>query len=232
MKYRMTMCLSALALALPGIAAFAQSFTEPETRQGASVLATEPAAENPAARRTIYGFTAEAASPSTVQSTTVEPRLTPPATGGWAVVRHARGTEEHAKMYEALKTMGSDEASLEESTEAREKVTSILSKMFDDDLDNREKQIDALEAQIAELRKQVAKRKSAKERLIDLRIELLVNEMQGLGFPNSWNSPNGSPSQFPQAVRSVPRAPAAPPTSASRRAPATPALRRGPATAR
>ncbi|MFK7735053.1 MAG: hypothetical protein AB8B50_03430, partial [Pirellulaceae bacterium] len=66
----------------------------------------------------------------------------------------------------------------------------ILDEQFEQDMASREQRIEKLEEQIDQLRAQIEKRKDAKEKLIGLRIELMMNESEGLGFPSTWNSSN------------------------------------------
>lgn len=88
--------------------------------------------------------------------------------------------------YEAIRSEESDEKTKDES---RAKIVEILSKQFDADLEQRTKQIEQLEKQIISLKEQMTKRRTAKDRLIELRIELMLNEGEGLGFPNAWQQP-------------------------------------------
>lgn len=95
-------------------------------------------------------------------------------------------TRELQAAYEAIRSEESDEKIKDE---ARAKIVEILSKQFDADLEQRTAQIEQLEKQITSLKEQIAKRRTAKDRLIELRIELMLNEGEGLGFPNAWQQP-------------------------------------------
>ena len=108
--------------------------------------------------------------------------------GYWQVNGEAMEEQnEMAALQEKLKSKSTDAASKEV---VRKKMTDILAKQFDRDLDSRVKQIAALESQLATLKEQVEKRRTVKDRLVELRLELVLNEAEGLGFPNSWNSPS------------------------------------------
>lgn len=93
--------------------------------------------------------------------------------------------------------------------DARATLNQILGKQFDDDIKNRKQHIDRLEEEIESLKNQIAKREDARQRIIELRIELMLNEAEGLGFPTSWNAvstPGGRGSAFtvrPQWTESI-----------------------------
>ena len=125
---------------------------------------------------------------------------TPPASGlsnpHWhpQPVQLARPTqamtrEEIAEMQAALEQLKSSDTDLDTQNAARNKLVELLSKEFDEDLEQRAKQVAELEKQIVTLKEQIEKRRGAKSRLVELRIELLMNEAQGLGFPQAWNGP-------------------------------------------
>ena len=88
-------------------------------------------------------------------------------------------------LQEKLKSKNAD---AETKEAARKKMTDILGKQFDRDVESRAKQITVLESQLATLKEQIEKRRTVKDRLVELRLELVLNEAEGLGFPSSWNS--------------------------------------------
>ncbi|MEM8734670.1 MAG: hypothetical protein AAGG44_10635, partial [Planctomycetota bacterium] len=122
---------------------------------------------------------------------------------GYAEIR-----EEQSKVGKALEVLRDEDASQGDRREAKESIVEVLDKQFESDLDSREKQIAELETQIDKLRAQIKKRRAAKERLIDLRVELMINEAEGLGFPSSWNSRGRFPGS--SSFFSYPAAPVAP----------------------
>jgi hypothetical protein len=62
-------------------------------------------------------------------------------------------------------------------------ISQLLDKSFERDMQRREKQISDVEARIKKLRDQIEKRKKAKDDIISLRLKTIVNEADGLGFP-------------------------------------------------
>jgi hypothetical protein len=70
---------------------------------------------------------------------------------------------------------------------AVKELSGLLEKSFDRDLDRREKQISQVEERIKRLRDQIERRKTAKKEILNLRLQTMVNEAEGLGFP----SPDG-----------------------------------------
>ncbi|MEO1524262.1 MAG: hypothetical protein AAFX06_02450 [Planctomycetota bacterium] len=115
------------------------------------------------------------------------------------------------KVAELVKVLKSSEASESDRSAAKGQLTDVLATQFDEDLKARETRIAQLEEQLKSLREQILKRRDAKSRLIDLRIQLLLNEADGLGFPKAWNQTSG---RFPQwqspGLDSIFTAPAAP----------------------
>src|SRR5579862_8419953 len=75
-------------------------------------------------------------------------------------------------------------------------LAGLLEKSFDRDLDRREKQISQVEERIKRLRDQIERRKTAKKEILNLRLQTMVNEAEGLGFP----SPDGD-GQLPTPTR-------------------------------
>ena len=71
---------------------------------------------------------------------------------------------------------GSDER------EATEELRSMLNEQFEKRMVQREKQIEELEMRIKKLRSQLEVRRDAKKKIVDLKLQTLVNEAKGLGF--------------------------------------------------
>lgn len=76
----------------------------------------------------------------------------------------------------------------DEKQAARKGMTAGLSRYFDDDIKKREAGIVKIEERVKKLRVQLEKRQEAKDRLVDLQVQLLINEANGLGFYSSPNS--------------------------------------------
>lgn len=74
-----------------------------------------------------------------------------------------------------------------EKEAAKEKLKEIFSKQFDRDLEKRRKDLEQLEEKLAKLKEIIAKREKAREELVDLRIKLIENDAEGLGFPGQWS---------------------------------------------
>ncbi len=132
--------------------------------------------------------------------------------------------KQNAELKKAVEKLKDKEASEQDKTAAKEKIISILSEQFDEDMTERSKQIAELEKKLATLKEQIEKRKDAKKRMIDLRVEMLLNESEGLGFPSSWQQSGGLSTLSPietrtirgvnlaaPAIAPVPPAPPAPP---------------------
>jgi hypothetical protein len=66
-----------------------------------------------------------------------------------------------------------------------------LNAQFDRDLKRRADELTAIEERLKALQAQVQKRKDAREQIIDLRLNTMINEADGLGFPDERQS------QFP-----------------------------------
>ncbi|MFN3193730.1 MAG: hypothetical protein ACE361_24670 [Aureliella sp.] len=195
-KYRKAGLAAALATVTLGSFVFAQEATSPAVVEGFPI--SPPIAEGFPAPRLAIGQQVPAV-------WGVESRN--------AVAGYAERRKEQSKMGEALKVLRDEDASEGERREAKESIAELLDKQFESDLENRENQIAELEKQIDQLRAQIKKRRAAKERLIDLRVELMVNEAEGLGFPSSWGGSNRffapRPSLTYPATPVAPTAPAA-----------------------
>lgn len=139
-----------------------------------------------------------------------------------------------------VQTLKADDVSETDRSSAKDELTAVLAKQFDEDLTARENRIAQLEDQLKSLREQITKRRDAKNRLIDLRIELLINEADGLGFPKAWNQSMRNRFSYPvvtwengglfsPAVPSAPAAiaPPAAPTTTPRPAALSPTTSRG-----
>jgi hypothetical protein len=78
----------------------------------------------------------------------------------------------------------------DEKKEIRKKLADALSKQFDAHMEQQQKELTALEKQIADLRAILKKRQDAKTDIIDRRMDQLIRDAEGLG----WTAP-GNPNQ-------------------------------------
>jgi hypothetical protein len=81
---------------------------------------------------------------------------------------------------QSLKT-GKDEAARKAAADV---IQQQLTTQFESDLKQREKELAEVEQRVKTLREQLDKRKSAQAEIINLRLQTLVNEANGLGFPD------------------------------------------------
>lgn len=77
-----------------------------------------------------------------------------------------------------------------EKSKAKTNLTAVLKDLFDNDLAQRQKEIDSIESRVKELRGILAKRRAAQSSIIDLQIKVLVYEAEGLGFPQGRSRGN------------------------------------------
>lgn len=133
--------------------------------------------------------------------------------------------EEAARMrafQDAIKELREAEDAAEKAS-ARENVTKLVSEQLDADLENREKELAAIEQRAKELRKQLDERKTAKPELLKMLVMLIDNPQVGLGIPPEWmhmlmrGQPDRyregfSATQFGETLPGLPPRPAEPPT--------------------
>jgi hypothetical protein len=78
-----------------------------------------------------------------------------------------------------------------EKTALTKEISQRLDKSFEHDMQRREKEIADVEARVKKLRDQIEKRKKAKDDIISLRLKTIVNEADGLGFPEGADARPG-----------------------------------------
>lgn len=71
-----------------------------------------------------------------------------------------------------------------EKAKAKSALSKSLEERFDADLKSREKEIADIEARVQKLRGILNKRREARDEIIKLQIQVLMNEAAGLGFPS------------------------------------------------
>lgn len=89
-------------------------------------------------------------------------------------------TKELQDAIQSLKT-STDEVARKKATEF---IQQQLASQFEDDLKQREKELAEVEQRVTRLREQLDKRKVAQKAIIDLRLQTIVNDADGLGFPD------------------------------------------------
>lgn len=76
----------------------------------------------------------------------------------------------------------------EDKNAARAQLKQLLSEIFTQDMQAREKQAAEIESRLAILRKQYQERKAAKDKIIDLQTQVIEADAAGLGFPGGHSS--------------------------------------------
>ncbi|XZE44975.1 hypothetical protein SH467x_000173 [Pirellulaceae bacterium SH467] len=114
----------------------------------------------------------------------------------------------HEKLREADQMLRNEKGSDEEKGDAKRLIRSYFSAQFQNDLKVRKEQIQQLEEQLEKLKSIVEKRAEQMDKIVDLRMTLLENDSNGLGFPPAFH-------QIPQTdfVQPIPWMPAIPTTT-------------------
>jgi hypothetical protein len=103
-------------------------------------------------------------------------------------------------------------------SDAKEKLSELLDEFFESDMERREKELAEVEERVTKLRSTLQRRREKKRDILDLQMEVLLNEADGLGFfgGEGPGSPGGpwalhlqGPPGFPQPVPVPPAAPRA-----------------------
>ena len=115
---------------------------------------------------------------------------------------------EQAKRISELKKQLRDAKDDAERTSIADKLHDEFTNLFDQDLEKREKQIADVESRISDLRKQLEQRKESRQEIIALRVQTLMLESKGLGFPESTASFPAPP----EARQSLPGPSVSPPS--------------------
>lgn len=71
---------------------------------------------------------------------------------------------------------------------AKKELQSSLESLYDDFIDGQSKQIEELEARLVKLKEQLQKRRDAKSRMVDLKLQMVISQAEGLGFPGGQDS--------------------------------------------
>jgi uncharacterized protein (TIGR03067 family) len=117
--------------------------------------------------------------------------------------RHTQANPPHEEIREAMKKLQAAESD-DAKEAAKAELSAVLASYFDADMKGREKVISDIEERVKKLRAQFDKRKAAKDKIIELQLQVLVNEVEGLGFFSrpSWNSQSDSTFSLGQRNRS------------------------------
>lgn len=115
-----------------------------------------------------------------------------PNSGNVAYTFFSAAPNDHG-LNKALTAYRNAKADSTERKEAREKVAKGLSDMYDEQLKRQEKQIEELADRLDKLRVQLAKRRDAKARMVDLKLEMVLSQADGLGWPEDSAFSIGSP---------------------------------------
>ncbi len=119
-----------------------------------------------------------------------------------------QGMEAREKLQSAVQLMKSPDADESKKKEAKLLIAKYLKAEFQWDQEGRREQVERLEKQVVELKKQLSRREESQDKLIELRMQLMENEAAGLSFPESWsNISNGgtyAPPQGPQSFSQYP----------------------------
>lgn len=126
-----------------------------------------------------------------VPSVQTAPRAVPAVRGAQTLVRGLASTpttagfwqQTQSDMHNAISELKKSESD-DDRKAAIENLRGVLEDQYDESLDNYEKYLASLEEQIKEMRSQIDKRRDAKMELVDLRLKMLVNEADGLGWPD------------------------------------------------
>lgn len=103
---------------------------------------------------------------------------TGPAGGTTTSDRLQRNSEKLQQVLEELKRADSDDA----REAADERLSEIVSLIFDDDLKRRESEVSDIQQRASNLQALIQKRMESKDRIVDLQLKIQLNEVEGLGF--------------------------------------------------
>lgn len=107
---------------------------------------------------------------------------------------------ENRKLQAAIKSLKTSKSESEKK-KAADIISAQLKLQFERDLKKREEELAKVEERVRSLREQLDKRKAAQDDIITLRLQTLVNDANGLGFPtNNFGGSSTSGSYFPGAA--------------------------------
>jgi hypothetical protein len=122
--------------------------------------------------------------------------------GNWVLkyqpIEKAELATAYRQAYQAYQSAADDEAKNKASADLK----ANLEKQYDLFVEGQAKQIEELEKRLAKLREQLDKRRGAKERVVELKLQMVLSQAEGLGFPDN-GYPNGA-NMFGQNLYQVP----------------------------
>lgn len=86
-------------------------------------------------------------------------------------------------LQKALQEFSSAESD-DDKSDAKKKVKSELEKQYDAFLERDQARVDQLFDRLKKLEEQLERRKEAKDRLVELKLEMLISQAEGLGWPS------------------------------------------------
>ncbi len=89
-----------------------------------------------------------------------------------------------------------------EKSDIRKKLADALGKQFDQLAERQQKELEALEKQVADLRALLKKRHDARDQIIDRRLDQVLQEAEGLGWGTRSADPRSS--FFPPSAKPAP----------------------------
>ena len=87
---------------------------------------------------------------------------------------------------EAYRNAESDE----DRNAAKSEIQKELDTQYDDFIDQQGKQVDGLESRLAKLNEQLQKRREAKSRMVELKLQMVISQADGLGWPDQHQRGN------------------------------------------
>lgn len=92
--------------------------------------------------------------------------------------------EDRKEWNEALKAFR-DADSESAKSEAKNKIEELLTAQYDESLDSYDKYLEELSSKLVEMKKQVEKRRDARDEMVQLKLLMVVSEEEGLGWPDN-----------------------------------------------
>ncbi len=87
---------------------------------------------------------------------------------------------------------------------AEEKLRDALDVYFDRDLEKRRAELEAIRQRVEEMEAQLERRVSSKKKIIDLRLQVILNDAAGLGWSDNSVRGNGTPYRLQSVVTGKP----------------------------
>jgi hypothetical protein len=105
-------------------------------------------------------------------------------TQGWMQAYYSASAPQNDELNTALATWKDSANDAAARQTAKEKASQVLGTIYDELLNSQEQEIDALEKRVVELREQLGRRRQAKSRMVELKLEMLLSQTDGLGWPS------------------------------------------------